>query len=269
MKNICTFAAIFIAIFTFESFSSVALSQSESIENESIQNYLDQYMSFLGRANTYSPLEGAGSHGTAGFSLGGGVGLIAMPETTLFHETELQLKEGEKEKSSFTIPRAYFVKGIFSPVDIAITAGSLKSSDMTQISGHLQWTIYEAFAMPALALRASYSKISGLSSTDFSSISSAIVTSYGFFRYFNAYAGIDFSKHEGRMKFDAYGQDQQVQYFLSSTANQNEYYTTWLSSSQFYGLQMHLFSPFYFWAAEMQVSEDNIHSYSAKLSIGM
>ncbi len=250
-------------------FSSSALLAQEDTLTYPTEKDLGTFLSLLGRINSQSLLEGAGSHGTIGFALGGGVSLINMPETSAFHESELYLENQDVDKTALVIPKAYLLKGAFSPVDLGITFGSIEGARITQAVGTAQWTIYEDFAMPALALRFNYARLFGLASGEFTTVSSELVLSCGLFKYFNTYGGGTVSRHMASLDLEPFREDGRFQYFLSENEDRSELKKDWLETSYFVGLQLHLFSPFYFAAAEMQVSEDNLKSYSAKISIGM
>ncbi len=94
------------------------------------------------------------------------------------------------------------IKGFTLPFDVGIQLSTVPDSQITQVSSYLQWTIFEALALPAIALRGGYNKLFGLKSSEASSISGDALVSWGI-RFFTAFAGYGFSRNEHQLQVDS------------------------------------------------------------------
>lgn len=231
---------------------------------------IDDYMSFLASTNSYSPAEGAGSHGSVGFGLGAGISMEQKPENTALIDDQLRSSdqfandEPAGQSKSVVIPRAFIHKGLPWPVDFGFGLGRIGNLRATTAGGYAQWTVYEAFAMPAVAVRLKHSRMMGLPSTEFNTTALEGAVSYGFFRYFTGYATYASNRNNAVIRTSG-----ETGTALSLTDNPNsDYRTTRIAASRTYGLHMQLLPPFCNLAIENRVS-DHQSSYLAKLSVGL
>jgi hypothetical protein len=213
--------------------------------------------------NHYSPLEGAYSHGAAGFSFG--LGYLSNPIAKELGDNDLT-SEVSGESLNGPMITAYLVKGFDIPIDIGITASQIPGSSFEKLGAHAQWTVIEGFKLPSIAVRGSYSRMSRAFQADAANINVSALVDYSFLRYFTTYAGTGTTFH----RFKMHDQDRELAsarvLSLVESAKQG---LEWEERSSFYGLAVKVMPPFVTATVERQVygqSEDRI---VAKLSLGM
>ena len=158
-------------------------------DQQNSQNY-QKFAKFLERVNRYTPIEGAGSHGSYGTHIGFGLNRYdSRPKAENYYYQYVMNDEQPSSSESLDLTKAYLIKGSPWPVDIGLVFGSDNSTKISQLGGHVQWTLFEGLQLPAVALRGYYSRLLGLNDTQFSSYGVDSVVSYGIFRYFNLYVG--------------------------------------------------------------------------------
>ena len=140
--------------------------------------------------NTLGTVESAAAHGITGFRLGAGVTSFAVPEAsqaTFAQDTGYTGPEGR-----VLFPKLQVTKGLWYPFDLGLVYGQLQHSDISQLGGYLQWTLYEGLAQPAFALRGTYSRIQGLQTGALESGGLYAVTSWGvpFVTLFASYGAV-------------------------------------------------------------------------------
>lgn len=199
-----------------------------------IPEALQKSMQSIANQNRIHPMEGAGAHGIEGWRLGAGVRKDSV--------------QGE------VTSKVWLIKGLFYPFDLGIGyTPSSASQTYSQTSGYLQWTVYEGFALPALAVRSGISKGSSKDDISVSSKSVSAICSYGF-RILTGYIDLGLHQHEG--------------------LNQEKNYDTtvqrlkWNESTSTIGLELQLLPPFAFLALETTTVDNKTRNYQTKLSIG-
>lgn len=140
--------------------------------------------------NSWGTVESAAAHGITGFRLGAGITSFDVPEAsqaTFAQDTGYTGPEGR-----VLFPKLQVTKGLWYPFDLGLVYGQLQHSDISQLGGYLQWTLYEGLAQPAFALRGTYSRIQGLQSGALESGGLYAVTSWGvpFVTLFASYGAV-------------------------------------------------------------------------------
>ena len=231
---------------------------------------VDDYMSFLASANSYSPAEGAGSHGSVGIGFGAGASTERKPTNSALIDDQLRSPdqfandEASSQNDTIVIPRAFFHKGLPWPVDFGFGLGRIPNLRATTAGGYAQWTVYEAFALPAVALRLKHSRMMGLPSTEFNTTAMEGAVSYGFLRYFTAYGTYAFNRNEAVIRTSG---ESGTSLSLSDNPSA-DFHTTRNSTSRTYGIQIQALPPFCNVAIENRLN-GNQSSYMAKLSLGL
>ena len=164
------------------------------------QRMADAALRFYGRVNSASLLEPASSHGSIGTDFGAGLVNVTPPEQNAL----LALHLGETSAgTSLSVPRVWLVHGLPLPIDGGITAagptGNNQNSGFMQLSAALQWTVYQAFARPALAVRASYGKLFGITGMTVTSVGGEAVLDYAVLRFFTFYGRLGVTQHQGTL----------------------------------------------------------------------
>jgi hypothetical protein len=231
---------------------------------------VDEYLQFISKVNTYSPVEHAGSHGTAGFGLGIGLaGYDAPSNPDVMKEhwrgSSQTISENKTSSSRIIIPRVQVHKGIPASFDIGGGLGQDPLTKATLASVYLQRTLYEAFQMPAIAVRASYSKLMGLSSTEASNGAIDGVASYGFLRFFTIYGSYGIGQTDILVKS---GQSYGTSLSLEGDDEEQIHSTVNLRSKSV-GLQIQILPPFCTLALESKSVGNGSASYLAKFAVGM
>jgi hypothetical protein len=247
-----------------------AFSQSRGTTANSLEQDLESYLNFLADANHYSPLEGAGSHGSIGIGLGIGASRHQVPEHKTLLEDQLRSRESFNSKSSqeisssISIPRIYLHKGLPFPIDLGLTAAMIPGTEGTSAGTYIQWTVFERFALPAIAVRGMYSRLMGLPSTEFQTIGTELVASFGFLRYLNAYATYGLNNHSAIIKTT--GESGTALAITKSPEDTFESSKT--RSTTTFGLQAQIFPPYCNLSVERRSSNDS-ETWTAKIGVGM
>lgn len=213
--------------------------------------------------NHYSPLEAAYSHGANGFSFGLGYTANPVKQNVAINELSSHLPEASLAGPLMT---AYLVKGFDAPIDVGITASQISGSRFERIGAHAQWTVFEGFRMPSLALRGSYSRMSRAFQADSANVNISALADVSFLRYFTAYLGVGESFH--RFKIHTFGGQKAVDSTLSliETAQKG---IEWQERSMFYGFAVKLIPPFVTATVETQSYGQGENRLVAKISLGM
>lgn len=254
---------LFVALAAICSFALATTSLADRASDEDIS----RYAKFLGELNRYSPIEGAGSHGTIGYSVGLGMGLHTVEKTEKLHQDDLGLPSDTGTESSITMPGIVLIKGLFSPIDGGLTIGTVPSLGIQRAGAHLQWTVYEEFQRPALAIRGNYSRLFGLANTKINSGGLDLIGSYGF-SIVSAYAGTSIIRHDIAHTPTI---DNTSPYTLTpeSADDASTVIMTQYENAHLFGLAVRVVPPYVTATAEMQLSGAGVSSYMGKLSMGM
>ena len=136
--------------------------------------------------------EAAASLGSLGIRLSGGVTRLPYPDEELFQSGQ----RGLKPTKNPLVQRLGLAKGLSIPINIGMMINHLADMGWLDVTAYLQWTIYEAHARPAFAVRTHYGKSFGIERTQLSTVGMDAVGSYGFFRYFALFGVIGIRRQE-------------------------------------------------------------------------
>ena len=251
-------------------FTLVVLTTSGATLLGAPEQQATDYFNFIERVARFSPLEHAGSHGTIGVSLGLGVSVHESANDQDVMRAHWR-RSGSSERSNqnpsgaIYIPRAYFHKGLPWSIDLGVSYGQDPVSQAVLSAGYAQWTFFEGFALPALALRAGVSRLMGLATTDSSVLSTDLVASYGFLRFVTVYGALGRGRYQTRVHSgDSYGTT------LALSENEDghaERVSSRLSRSL--GIQFQILPPFWTAAIESSQTGSGPTSFLGKISVGM
>ena len=108
---------------------------------------LEQEKRILFSGQQSNIMEPAGSHSSYRFYMG--LGLKKLDSDTVSPNQDSHvIEEGE-----LTIPQVTITTGLFYPVDFSVSMSRSELLSYQQVSASLQWTLYEAFAKPAVSGR--------------------------------------------------------------------------------------------------------------------
>ncbi|MEY4630821.1 MAG: hypothetical protein RIQ81_941 [Pseudomonadota bacterium] len=98
------------------------------------------------QAKTYMPVDPAGSKGSQSFAIGFGTVMNGAAGKN----------SDERSGSTDTVDslmRLHLTKGLPIPVDLGMILGASPNGRTQQAGGHLQWTVFEGFRLPAVSVR--------------------------------------------------------------------------------------------------------------------
>ena len=138
----------------------------------------------LGAALSYKPLTPTAPLGLMGFDLG-----LAVSATSIKNSAVLQ-KAGAGDHSTLPVPSLRVHKGLPLGVDVGAMVGAVPGTNVRLYGGEVRYAIVPGgVAMPAIGIRGSYTKLTGVDQLDFDTKGVDLSISKGF-AIFTPYAGI-------------------------------------------------------------------------------
>src|SRR6266700_326309 len=138
----------------------------------------------LGAALSYKPLTPTAPLGITGFDLG-----IAATSTKLQNSSVFNLAGGG-DHSSVIVPSLRLNKGLPFGIDVGVMYSSVPSTNIQLVGGELRYAIVSGgAATPAIGIRGSYTKLTGVDQLDFDTKGLDLSISKGFLM-FTPYGGI-------------------------------------------------------------------------------
>jgi len=140
----------------------------------------------LGAALSYKPLTPTTPLGITGFDLG-----IAVTSTKLQNKAAFTTATaGAGDLSSIIVPSLRLNKGLPFGIDVGLMYSAVPSTNIKLVGGELRYAFVSGnVAMPAIGIRGSYTKLSGVDELEFSTRGVDLSISKGFVM-FTPYAGI-------------------------------------------------------------------------------
>ncbi|MFO1319156.1 MAG: hypothetical protein U1F52_06040 [Burkholderiales bacterium] len=150
----------------------------------------------LGAAFSYKPLTPAEPLGITGFDIG-----VAITGTQIKHSALLDRATSAGNLPSYLpVPTLRANKGLPFGIDIGLMAAAVPNSNVRLLGGELRYAVVSGnVALPAVAIRGSYTKLSGVDQLDLDT------------------KGLDLSISKGLLNFTPYGGIGRV--WVSSTPN--------------------------------------------------
>lgn len=138
----------------------------------------------MGAALSYKAATPAASLGVTGFDLG-----VAATTTQLQNSTLLQ-KAGGPNTTSMIVPKLQIEKGLPFNIDVGAFYTAIPTTNISLYGGELRYAILPGgIAQPAVAVRGSFTKLSGVTGWDLNTKSLDLSISKGF-AFLTPYAGI-------------------------------------------------------------------------------
>jgi len=141
----------------------------------------------LGAALSYKPLTPAAPLGTTGFDMG-----IEVTQTDISKSSQLwsKITSDGSTISKLYVPKLTIDKGLPLGIDVAAFYSKIPSTNITLWGGELRYAILEGgVAQPAVAIRGTYTKLSGVDQLSLDTKGLDLSISKGF-AMFTPYAGI-------------------------------------------------------------------------------
>jgi hypothetical protein len=140
----------------------------------------------LGAALSYKPLTPTAPLGITGFDLGIAVTSTKLQNSTVFNDASA----GDLSVSSAIVPSLRVHKGLPFGIDIGAMYGAVPSTNVKLLGAELRYAIVEGgTAMPAIGIRGSYTKLTGVNQLEFDTSGVDLSISKGFL-VFTPYAGV-------------------------------------------------------------------------------
>ena len=138
----------------------------------------------LGAALSYKPLTPTTPLGITGIDLG-----LAVTATKIENSALLQ-KAGAGDHSTLPVPSLRLNKGLPLDIDVGLMAGGVPGTNIRLYGGELRYAIVSGgAALPAIGIRGSYTKLTGVDQLDFNTKGVDLSISKGFLM-FTPYAGV-------------------------------------------------------------------------------
>ncbi len=164
-----------------------AMAASISTLNQLAQSEFRTFSEDLGAALSYKPITPAESLGTTGFDMG-----IEVTQTDTSKSAQIWSKatNGGSSVSKVYVPRLHIAKGLPLGIDIAAFYSRIPSANISLVGTELRYAIVEGgVATPAIAVRGSYTKLSGVDQLGLNTKGLDVSISKGF-AMFTPYAGV-------------------------------------------------------------------------------
>jgi len=138
----------------------------------------------LGAALSYKPLTPTAPLGITGFDLG-----LAVTATSIKNSEALK-NAGAGDHSTLPVPSLRLHKGLPFGLDVGVMVGAVPGTNVRLYGGELRYAIVSGgAATPAIGIRGSYTKLTGVDQLDFNTKGVDLSISKGFVM-FTPYAGI-------------------------------------------------------------------------------
>jgi hypothetical protein len=148
----------------------------------------------MGSAFSFKPLIPSEPLGLTGFDLG-----IAVTGTELKHREVWDKVTSEDVPGTLPVPTLRLTKGLPWNIDIGAFYGEAPSTDVKLYGGELRWAFVPGSTlMPALAVRASYTKLSGVDQLKFNTTGIDVSMSKGF-AFATPYVGVGLVKVDSQV----------------------------------------------------------------------
>ncbi|HMH19670.1 MAG TPA: hypothetical protein VK572_16145 [Burkholderiales bacterium] len=138
----------------------------------------------LGAALSYKPLTPTAPLGITGFDMGLAATATKIKNSGAFNDA------GAGDQSTVAVPSLRFNKGLPLDLDVGVMWGEVPGTNVRLWGGELRYAIVSGGAtMPAIGIRGSYTKLTGVDQLDFNTKGLDLSISKGFLM-FTPYAGI-------------------------------------------------------------------------------
>jgi len=149
------------------------------------QGAFEDFTEEVGLAISYLPLSPAESLGTFGLDVGIEVTVASISKDAAFWLETI----GEKPPSVIPLPKIHIQKGLPFGIDIGAVYSKVPSSNISMAGGEIKWAFISGNAiLPAVAVRASYTKLLGVDDLDLETIGADLSISKSF-AFITPYAG--------------------------------------------------------------------------------
>lgn len=169
---------LFVLLGLVAGFSQTAVAANFSLLTNLTQPQFRLLSEDFGSALSYKPVTPAEPLGITGFDIGVEVTTTDISKSGAALDTATG---GAVKVTRLIIPKLHVAKGLPFGIDVAASLSSVPSTDIKLIGGELRYAIIKGgIAMPALAVRAAMTSMTGVPELDFNTRSLDISISKGF-----------------------------------------------------------------------------------------
>lgn len=173
-----------LAVVSFFAVSLPAVAGDINVQLLTLQRDFRLLSEDLGAVLSYKPLTPTTPLGVTGFDLGIAATVTKLENSAVFNTA------GAGDLSSVAVPSLRLHKGLPFGIDIGVMYGAVPSTNIKLLGAELRYALVEGgAAMPAIGIRGSYTKLSGVDQLDFNTSGVDLSISKGFL-LFTPYAGV-------------------------------------------------------------------------------
>ncbi len=241
------------------SLNILALATAATLYAESLPSR--DFFQDLAHISQGSPIETSRAHGLEGYNVGLGINSSVI-ESDIGKD-----KFVRRGANSNVSPRVFITKGLFYPIDLGINFSTVmnNSNQGTSVSGYLQWTVFERFTWPALAVRTLYTQLHGVDNVSFETMGVEGLLSYGF-SIASIYGGYGENVHDASYKVEDGGDASLLSLIYVEGQTIRDKFR---ERNMFFGAQFMIYPPFTSFSAEWRKPGTQGQSILAKLSHGI
>lgn len=180
------------------------------------QNIFSDLVKDIGAATNYKSIAPAEPLGILGFDFG-----FEVSGTSVEHKDSLKAVAGNDAPDTLYVPKLHLHKGLPLGFDVGAFYTSVPSSNISVFGGELRYAILEGSTVtPALAVRGTYSQMSGVTDFDLNTTGLELSVSKGF-AMFTPYAGIGAVRYSGGTSVSGINDEKisETKYFLGLNFN--------------------------------------------------
>jgi len=246
---------VFSANFAFgQSTEQVFVSEKELIHN----------LKYLGQLSRYTAVDGANSYGSMGATIGLGMSDHSHNAKDRFLTDDSQ----GTDQSKMRLPKFWMIKGLSVPINFGFIGGYDSNTGIYYAGGHIQWSVFEHFQLPSIAIRGDHSEVFGVQETKIQQSSLKLVSSYGFLRYFEIFGSIGQTQNSVSTKINKIQNNTPIYSFIQNEADQ-EFRFESQGRAQGYGLKVVVLPPFLAMSAEVQSDQLGNETFTARMQLGL
>ena len=175
------------------------------------QNIFSDLVKDIGAATNYKSVAPAEPLGTLGFDFS-----FELSGTSVEHKDSLKAVAGNDAPDTLYVPKLHLHKGLPLGFDVGAFYTSVPSSNISVFGGELRYAIMEGSTLtPALAVRGTYSQMSGVTDFDLNTTGLELSVSKGF-AMFTPYAGVGTVRYSGGTNISGINDEKisETKYFL-------------------------------------------------------
>jgi hypothetical protein len=216
----------------------------------------------VGLISQPSTLEGAHSHGQIGGTIGIG---IRRPSSTI----DAEERSSPADAASMDALQIHVVKGLSGSVDLGFSFSHVQSTGGNALAAYLQWTLFEGFQMPSIAVRGGVSKTFGYEYVDISGAAAEVLAGYDLFQFLGFYLGFGASSNVAGVDIMDNGSRFSLVRSSEMVVETVRAKTDWNGQHYLIGLTIKPWPPFLALGLEYLKNDIDMQTISLKASIGM